>query len=196
MSTRLAVVADDRLLTESLEAWAAGVAGIELVVTVPSVQELARRRCPADLVLFSLSRDDLSALAQGVRRLARMGHRVLVVGPCPGGTAAALAAGAAGYLTKDQGLADLVRAFGTIAAGGVVFPARPERLPRLSPMERVVLLDYATGLTLEATARRAGIQPETAKTYLARVKAKYERLGRPAQTKLELAARVREDLCT
>jgi hypothetical protein len=37
------------------------------------------------------------------------------------------------------------------------------------------------------------VRPGTAKTYLNRIKAKYQDIGRPAYTKLELAERVRED---
>ncbi|MFD0891281.1 hypothetical protein ACFQ08_42605, partial [Streptosporangium algeriense] len=65
--------------------------------------------------------------------------------------------------------------------------------PVLSPQERAVLLAYASGMTLSAAARSAGVQPGTAKNYLDRVKEKYRRAGRPAYTKLDLATRVRED---
>jgi DNA-binding CsgD family transcriptional regulator len=67
------------------------------------------------------------------------------------------------------------------------------RRPELSPRERAVLQAYASGMTLRAAARHVGIQPETARTYLLRVKAKYHDVGRPAYTKLELAERVWED---
>lgn len=65
--------------------------------------------------------------------------------------------------------------------------------PALAPRELQVLLDYASGLTLKATARRAGVSPNTAKYYLDRVKEKYQRAGRPTYTKIDLALRVRED---
>lgn len=65
--------------------------------------------------------------------------------------------------------------------------------PRLSSQERAVLLGYTSGLTLAAAARRAGIQPATAKKYLERIKQKYADCGRNAYTKLDLATRARED---
>ncbi|MEU3095267.1 hypothetical protein ABZ690_10665 [Streptomyces sp. NPDC006967] len=68
-------------------------------------------------------------------------------------------------------------------------PARP----RLSPEERQVLLAYASGLTLGATACRAGASPHTAEYYLDRVKEKYQQSGRPDCARTDLAARVRED---
>ena len=70
--------------------------------------------------------------------------------------------------------------------------ARPNR-PQLSPQERVVLTAYASGATLQAAARRAGIAYGTAREYLERVKRKYTDAGRPTYTKLDLATRVRED---
>jgi two-component system, NarL family, nitrate/nitrite response regulator NarL len=65
--------------------------------------------------------------------------------------------------------------------------------PRLAPQEIRLLAAYCSGLTLHAAARRIGIQPTTAKSYLERIKRKYQSVGRPAYTKLDLAARVRED---
>ena len=56
-----------------------------------------------------------------------------------------------------------------------------------------MLLAYASGMTLAAAARHIGVRPTTAKLYLERVKEKYRRAGRPTYTKLDLAARVRED---
>ncbi|MFD6771273.1 DNA-binding response regulator, partial [Micromonospora chalcea] len=70
--------------------------------------------------------------------------------------------------------------------------ARADR-PRLSPQERAVLTAYASGATLAAAARRAGVAYGTAREYLERVKRKYAEVGRPTRTKLELADRVRED---
>jgi len=54
---------------------------------------------------------------------------------------------------------------------------------------------YVSGLTLDSAARSLGISPETARTYLKRVKAKYHQVGRPVYTKLDLAQQVRAD-CT
>ena len=65
--------------------------------------------------------------------------------------------------------------------------------PALSQQERTILVGYVSGLTLDAAARRAGVRPGTAKVYLRRVKEKYRRIGRPANTKLDLARRAQED---
>jgi two-component system, NarL family, nitrate/nitrite response regulator NarL len=111
-------------------------------------------------------------------------------------------AGASGYLTKDHDLAVLAEAIRAAAAGEMVHSTelafawcrsdRPDR-PQLSAQERAILLAYASGLTLATAARQVGIRPATAKSYLDRVKDKYAKAGRPTYTKLDLAARVRED---
>jgi DNA-binding NarL/FixJ family response regulator len=105
-------------------------------------------------------------------------------------------------MSKDNELAVLAATIRQVAGGETVFTPElaaallgDERIlrPHLSARERQVLLAYASGMTLEAAARHIGVKPGTAKTYLDRVKAKYGEVGRPANTKLQLAQRLRED---
>ncbi|MEU5884314.1 AAA family ATPase [Spirillospora sp. NPDC047279] len=95
------------------------------------------------------------------------------------------------------GLQVLHRAAATdrsVRPGAVAGNRRPAAArPRLSPREHSVFVAYASGLTLQSAARRVGVSPATARTYLERVKMKYQQLGRPAQTKLQLAMRLSED---
>jgi DNA-binding NarL/FixJ family response regulator len=72
----------------------------------------------------------------------------------------------------------------TVSAGGAA---------ALTPRERELVVAYTSGLTMAAAARRIGVRPSTAKTYLERIKRKYAGAGRPTYTKLDLAARARED---
>lgn len=58
--------------------------------------------------------------------------------------------------------------------------------PGLSSQEERVLVLYASGLTLDAVAEEMGIRPETAKTYLRRIKQKYAERGRSVRTKVDL----------
>ncbi len=202
---RVAAVDDDRMLLDGLERWAAGSTGLRLVAAAATVDELlARRVAGVDVVLLDLMLRDHSEPNLNVRRLVAAGYRVLVLSVWSDHDqiAATFSAGAQGYLTKDHDLAALAAAVEEVAAGGSVFSpelavacirdGRAAR-PRLSPQERAILVAYASGMTLDAAARHAGVKPVTAKTYLNRVKAKYQQLGRPAATKLELAHRVRED---
>jgi two-component system, NarL family, nitrate/nitrite response regulator NarL len=203
---RIAAIDDDRMLLEGLRSWLAGHDELRLMATASTVDEMLGRLGPqsVDVVLLDLVLRNRTEAAANVRRLVTRGHRVLVMSVWAqlDQVVTTLAAGASGYLTKDHDLAALADAIVEVAAGGTVFSSDlayavlrddgPLR-PALSPREQAVLLAYASGMTLKAAARHLGIQPETARTYLERVKAKYQDLGRPTYTKLDLAERVRED---
>ncbi|GAA0925223.1 response regulator transcription factor [Nonomuraea longicatena] len=201
----VSVVDDDRMLIEGLAAWLAEVPDVRLIGRATTVPELLRtEREPADVVLLDLLLGDRSDPVANVRRLAGLGRKVLVVSVVTSGDMARqmIGAGAGGYLTKDHDLPALVAKLREVA--GEELAISPELAlgwladrdgdrPVLSPQERAVLLAYASGMTLAAAARSAGVQPGTAKNYLERVKDKYRKAGRPTYTKLELADRVRED---
>ncbi|MEU1820448.1 response regulator transcription factor [Streptomyces roseifaciens] len=213
----VAVVDDDRMLLDGLRAWLGRVPELRLVATAATVGELLGAPdahlpygsggpgyTPADVVLLDLLLRDGSASVDNIRRLLRTGSRVLMISTVPDRSAIieSIRAGADGYLTKDHDLPTLVAAVKDLAEGRSAHSAElafacaydnsPAR-PRLSPRERQILLDYASGMTLKSAARRAGITVHTAKDYLDRVKAKYQQAGRPTYTKLDLARRVRED---
>lgn len=200
----LAVIDDDRMLLDGLASWLAGDPGLRLAGTYGGVAELLAASPMADVVLLDLVLRDGTDATDNVARLVEAGMRVLVISVWLNlpQVAATFSAGARGYLTKDHDLPELASAVKTVASGGTVYSpelalaclndTRPLR-PRLSTREREVLLAYASGMTLNAAARHVGIRPETAKTYLDRVKAKYHSVGRPTYTKEQLAQRVRED---
>ncbi len=201
----LAAVDDDRMLLSGLAAWLAGARDMRLVAVADTVPLLLRRGTDGiDVVLLDLLLADCSDPVDNVRRIAAAGPRVLVVSVIadPDQIMAAYAAGAACYLTKDHDLGEVADAVRNIASGRDQCPPElafamahgksPGR-PMLSAQERRLLRAYAAGMTLEAAARRTGIRPATAKHYLERIKQKYRSAGRPTYTKLDLAARVRED---
>ncbi|MER7731351.1 response regulator transcription factor [Streptomyces erythrochromogenes] len=213
----VAVVDDDRMLRDGLRAWLGDVPDLRLVATAATVGELLADPGPyrahgpgetvpppPDVVLLDLVLRDGSDPADNIRRVLRTGSRVLMISTVPDRSRIleAIRAGADGYLTKDHDLPTLVAAVKDLAEGrgalstelafACAYDDSPAR-PRLSPRERQILLDYASGMTLKSAARRAGITVHTAKDYLDRVKAKYQQAGRPTYTKLDLALRVRED---
>jgi two-component system, NarL family, nitrate/nitrite response regulator NarL len=195
---------DDRMLLSGLRAWLGPVEGIDLRRVAGTVDEYLEQAEVMDVVLLDLNLRDGSAPEANVRRIRDTGAAVLVVSTIPDAehVLITLEAGAAGYITKDNDLTALVTAIGEVAAGAMALSpelafvlttdCRPGR-PRLSPQERLVLQAYASGATLQATARRAGIAYGTAREYLERIKAKYTAGGRPTYTKLDLADRARED---
>lgn len=201
---RLGAIDDDRMLLEGFRAWLSGVDDFTLVACAATVDELLRTSPQVDVVMLDLRLADNSEPASNVARLVAAGHRVCVVSTHHDQAAAltTVEAGAAGYVTKDNDLPRLLEALREVAAGGTAHSRelaftlmqdhRPER-PKLSEKQRTLLVLLASGLTLEAAARRMEIRPGTAKTYLDRVKEKYEQVGRPARTKLELYERVNED---
>jgi len=68
------------------------------------------------------------------------------------------------------------------------------RRPNLSPRQRDVLIAYAAGNELMPTvARSLGMDQETFKTHLRRIRAKYQAVGRPAPTRRDLYVRAVED---
>ncbi|HEY7143939.1 MAG TPA: hypothetical protein VH637_06800 [Streptosporangiaceae bacterium] len=199
----VAVVDDDQML-DTITAWLRSAEGIWLSATAHAIDELFVAGDMADVVVLSLSLADRSDPVRNVRRLVAAGCRVLALGAAVSAELGrrVVTAGASGCLTKDRDLHTLVAAVRQAAresarpdpaAGPEAGPDQGGARPRLSPQERIILIAYASGMTLEAAARRAGVRPVTAKNYLARVKEKYRLAGRPTFTKLDLAARVRED---
>lgn len=201
----IGAVDDDRMLLCGLAAWFEDVPDLSLVTAASTVDSLLRQDTGMiDLVLLDLRLADGSDPEDNVHRLVAAGVQVLImsVAADPNQVAATLATGAAGYLTKDQDLDVLAETVRDIAAGrdplppdlafAIAHDTRPTR-PRLSEREVQLLLAYAAGMTLDAASRRIGIRPGTAKNYLERIKHKYRSAGRPTYTKLDLAARARED---
>jgi two-component system, NarL family, nitrate/nitrite response regulator NarL len=203
---KLAAVEDNLLLIDGLQAWAATVPDIDITAVTATVDDLLQNLPgPYDVVLLNPSLRAEPDPAANVRGLIDAGHRVLLVDGSaePIMVAPSLAAGAHGYLTRDHDTAALARTVRGIAAGGTSWSLGPTRAPGargpgrppLSEREQGILMAYASGLTLDSAARRLGISPETARTYLKRVKAKYRQIGLPVYTKLDLARQVRAD-CT
>ena len=200
----VAAIDDDRMLLQGMTAWLDPVPDIQLVATVTSLVAYEQAEVSADVVLLDLNLRDGSDPAENVRRLLEGPTQVLVMSVIPDiehiiGT---IEAGASAYVTKSHDLDALTATIREVAAGGS--PVTPElafalsrdmrsHRPSLSPKERAVLTHYAAGMTLEAVARRLDVKPGTIREYLARIKRKYEAVGRPAYTKLQLAQRLRED---
>ncbi|WP_448626355.1 hypothetical protein [Geodermatophilus sp. URMC 64] len=68
------------------------------------------------------------------------------------------------------------------------------RRPRLAPRQREVLMAYVAGSDLLPTvARELGMDRETLKTHLRRIRVKYAEVGRPAPTRRDLYVRAVED---
>jgi DNA-binding NarL/FixJ family response regulator len=199
----MAAVEDNRMFADGLRAWVATVPDIRLAAVTTTVDDLLGITLSdhAVILLNPTLRADPDP-AGNVRRLTGAGHAVLVIDASadPAMVARALAAGAHGYLTRDHDLVTLGNTVRAVASGATAWSIAPAAAgpsgsprPALSEREHRVLMAYVSGLTLDSAARQIGISPETAKTYLKRVKAKYQEAGLPVYTKLDLAEQVRAD---
>jgi two-component system, NarL family, nitrate/nitrite response regulator NarL len=194
-----AAIEDNRLLADALRVWVQTMPDMQLSAVVATVAELlADTAQHNDVVLLDPHLRAEPDPVINVRRLIAAGNRVLVVDGSAdlSNVADSLAAGAHGYLTRDHDAASLAVAIRTIAAGGSAWmpgPGIAPGRPALSEREHMVLMAYTSGLTLESAARNLGISLETARTYLKRAKAKYQRAGLPVYTKLDLADQVRAE---
>ncbi|GAA3931506.1 hypothetical protein [Microbacterium soli] len=155
-----------------------------------------RRRWPHLLVVEMLPLQqpdhDLAALAA----LREAGVRVLALSSLTPrwGARRVMEAGVDGVVAKSDDVGTLIEAVERVLSGDrVMTPAAETALafgddaPRLSPQEASVLELYVGGRPIASVAEAIGVREDTARKYLTRIKQKYEALGRPARSKLDLA---------
>ncbi|MCT1479810.1 response regulator transcription factor [Microbacterium sp. p3-SID336] len=159
---------------------------------------------PADVVVLDLTLGDGTTVTENVTSLVADGASVVIhsVADRPAAVREALAAGAAGVVSKSSALDDVLDAIRTVAQGealnnvewaSAVEGDRAFADAQLSTREREVLRLYATGLPLKAVAERLGVAYSTAKENITRIRVKYVEVGRPAPTKVDLLRRAMED---
>jgi DNA-binding CsgD family transcriptional regulator len=163
---RVAVVARDAAVREALVAVARRERGVQVVAWAED----------AELLQVLSTRIDVCVCAEPppcpVAEWLRGQGAVLAVLPEGGDPAGAVVA--------------------ALAREGVAPP--PVRRPALSPRQRDVLVAYVAGSALLPTvARSLGMDRETLKTHLRRIRAKYDEVGRPAPTRRDLYVRAVED---
>lgn len=201
---RLAILDDHEVLLESLGAWIRQNAPeFEVAVLAGTWLELVHdARFPTDLVLLDFQLREPVSIEARVRTCRAAGAKVIVLSgvETPEARERALAAGAEQFLAKTMPLRDVMEiareVVGLRGDGAVhrrIAPPLHTSRPKLSPAEQEALLLYVSGLSTGEVAGRMGVQYETAKTYLRRVREKYARAGRPASKKAELVRRAAED---
>ncbi len=201
----VAAVDDHPIVLRGLTDVLAGLDGIELVATATSIRALlAGPGRQAQVTLLDLDLGDGSEAPGNIQALTEAGSSVIVFSALgePEAVRGAMRAGACGFVTKTDDVDELGTAIRAASAGnGWVSPhlafvlltdKAPDR-PQLSPQEMEALRLYATGMALKTVARKMEVSPETAKQYIERVRVKYRRAGREADTKIDLYRRAVED---
>ena len=156
------------------------------------------------MVVLDLTLGDGTTVTENVRHLVADGSSVIIhsVADRPAAVREALAAGAAGVVSKASPIGDVIAAIRTVARGeplnniewaSAVEGDRAFADAQLSTREREVLRLYAAGLPLKVVADRLGVAYSTAKENITRVRVKYVEVGRPAPTKVDLLRRAMED---
>ncbi|MFJ8043441.1 response regulator [Kitasatospora sp. NPDC096147] len=205
------VVADDQAaVREPLAAVLGLAAGIEVVAAAANGTEVlaAVAEQPVDVVLMDLRMPVLDG-TETTRRLTEEHPEVAVVVLTTfaddESIMAALGAGARGYLTKNAGRQDIVRAIRAAAAGQSVLDrevqdrllatarsrsaADPRPLPTdLTPREREVLTLIGRGLPNRAIAEELFVSEATVKTHINNLFAKADIRDRADAVRRAMAA--------
>ncbi|TFB47775.1 response regulator transcription factor [Cryobacterium tagatosivorans] len=204
---RVALIDDHEIVAHGFANLFATIPEIEVVATVTTVTDLLASPAAAEciaLVILDLRLSDGSTVTGNVERLRAAGAQVLAF---TGGDDAQLMrfaarSGVLGVVRKSESVGVLLDAVTRAAAGETIasteWAAALDGDPDLSdaglsPREREVLSLYAAGAKAPLVASHTGLSELTVIDYIRRVRSKYERVGRPANTKIDLYIRALED---
>lgn len=200
--TSVLIVDDHPVVRSGLRTLLAAAPGIEVVGEAAdgaTAIRLAREVAP-DVVLCDLRLGDgIDGVGVARELVSRQGPAVVILTTYDHDTdiVRAVEAGAAGYLLKDAGLDQIVRAVQGAAAGETVLSeamtARVVDTMRTAPKalsdrEREVLTLVEEGLSSRQIAKRLFVSEATVKTHLSHV---YDKLAAPSRTAAVAAARAR-----
>lgn len=207
MGYRVALIDDHEIVARGFAALFSSIPGIEVAASVATVDELlapATAIEPVDLAILDLRLSDGSTVHDNVERLRAADVEVLAftAGDDANAMRAAARSGVLGVVCKSEPAAVLIEAVTHAAAGQPVastawaaaLDADPELADAgLSPREREVLSLYASGAQAPLVAEKTGLTESTVVDYIRRVRSKYGRVGREANTKVDLYKRALED---
>jgi DNA-binding NarL/FixJ family response regulator len=201
--TSVAIIDDHPLYRQGLAMAIEQADDFMLVADAESVEDFDRRDVTVDVVLLDLHLPGIRG-AEGVAHICARGPKVIVVSAAGAADDVidALAAGAAGYLTKDAEAEDIRRAVRAVANGqAYVSPTLASYLinankPRaasldhqLSPRELEILALVAAGETDRDIARQLFIATATVYSHLERIRDKTGARRRAQLTRLYLESK-------
>lgn len=150
---------------------------------------------PVDCVILDLDLGDNRPPIQNTLDLIECGSPILIISALadPAVVRSSLIAGALGYVSKNANQEDFLECVGATLRGEQSISRDLAAIlyndtlsVALSAREREAMVLYASGLKLEAVARKMNVQPGTASEYIKRVREKYTKAGKPVSTKTDL----------
>jgi two-component system response regulator DevR len=200
----VALVDDHEIVGVALRATIAEIPGLQYVGTVATVEELLTRPVRPQLILLDLRLADGSSPVRNVELLTAAGIRVLgyTSGESPFLVRAAAGTAMLGIIRKSETVATLSDALKKAARDEPVVSADwasaldtdpALKSAGLSAQEQRVLTLFAGGVKAQVVASEVGIALSTVDDYVRRIRTKYERIQRPAYTKIDLYKRAVED---
>lgn len=195
---RVGVVDDHDLLVAGIRALlSARNSPARFVAGAHTVNGLLEVDKDFDVVVLDVRLDDGSAAEDNIRRLTSEGHTVLLHADMRHreATPTLYRSGAMGLVWKNEPARTLLNAIVAVARGATWTSETDGTAVDLTHREAEVLRLYAAGLKHTETAATLDppVSVASVKTYLQRVRRRYDQAGRPASTRMELRQRAIED---
>jgi two-component system response regulator DevR len=201
---RVVLVDDHEIIALALREAVAEVPGLAFDGVVATVDEALSEHPDAGLVVLDLRLADGSSPIGNVERLVERGVSVIAYtsGENPYQLRLVASTPILAIVKKSAPLALLIETLRLVAAGQPVmsteWAAAVDSDPALdaaglSEQEQQVLQLFAAGLKAQSVADTVGIAVGTVEDYVKRIRAKYARIGRSADTKIDLYKRALED---
>ncbi|MFZ2963209.1 MAG: response regulator transcription factor [Rhodoglobus sp.] len=201
---RVALVDDHEVVSVAVQLAVAQIEELDFVGSAATVPELLDRFATIDVAILDLRLADGSSPVANVRRLDAVGARTLIFtsGESPYLMRSVARTPVYGIVRKSAPMATLVESLRRAAAGeaemSVEWAAAIDTDPllpsaRLSRQEQQILELLARGYKSQVVGYELGIATSTVGDYIHRIRTKYQRVGRPAHTKIDLYRRAVED---
>lgn len=195
---------DHELVGVALGSALAGSPTLDYVGQNPSVSAFLASGTDAEIVVMDLRLADGSSPIQNAEALLATDASVVAYTSAESPYLIRLAARTAisGVVRKTAPIADLIDALERCARGELAFTTEWAAAiasdvgidaAALSPREREVLGLIASGMPAKVVATRLGIAVPTLEVHIRRLRDKYARIGRPAESRSELVWRALED---
>jgi len=200
----VALVDDHEVIALAVREAIAAVPDLSFDGVSPTIDQLLEHHPDAGLIVLDLRLADGSSPIGNVERLVEHGAAVIAYtsGESPYLMRLVATTAILGIVRKSDPLAVLIETLHRAADGAAVmsteWAAAIDSDPgldaaALSDQEQQVLRLFATGLKAQSVAAAMGIAVPTVEDYVRRIRGKYARIGRSAETKIDLYKRAIED---